>query len=112
MAFVGLVLGVFGMQRYYLKQRIMGTLMSAVFLLGVVLIVSYYAGIVSDMLSAALAFDSGGNFSDIPDLTQALNARPPRLYAGGALCVLGAAWLVIDLFRLPSLVRKYREGRL
>ena len=111
MAFLGLVLGVFGMHRYYLKQRIYGTLLSSVFLSGLLVIFLSYAGMVNEVLTGYLSYSASGNIGHIPDIGMLMVSPPLRVYLGVGLCVVGIVWFFVDLLYLPSAVKKYRAGK-
>ena len=114
MASLGLITGILGMPRYYLKQRFRGSLMSLLFLSGLLLVVyhyiSIYMGIAAQAVDALSSLGSGqADFAQIPSLTPN-NLTPDFItYVGFLFCALGGGWFFIDLFFLPSALKKYNQ---
>lgn len=114
MVFIGLITGIVGLPRYYLKQRMRGSLMSLLFLGGLVLVVhhyiSIYLGIAAQAVDALSNLGSGqANFAQVPTLTP--DALKPDFVTliGFACCALGMGWFLIDLFFLPAAFKKYNR---
>lgn len=115
LAFVGLFFGVLGAHRYYLKHRLRGTLMSALFLTGVLLIaykyISLYAGIINEAVAMLSALDGAQtDLSQIQLFNKEALAPDAKLQIGIILCAVGFVWWLADLFVLPSAVKKYNQG--
>ncbi len=108
MLVLGLLLGIFGLHRYYAGKPVSATLLS---LLSIGALLSFFAGYVGQMaelLSGYTAVLQSGNVAGLPDLTESLSLKGMNdwfLWAI-ALAVPSFLWLLADLFLVPSLVRK------
>jgi len=112
MASLALITGVMGFPRYYLKQRLRGTLMSVLFLGGLLIVVYHYIGIYVGIAAQAVDALSGlgsgqVDFAQIPSFDANTLAPTVSTYFGFVCCGLGLAWWFVDLFLLPSAVKKY-----
>ena len=112
-ALLGILLGIVGLHRFYLRRYISATLMTLLFLTGLFilvseLILSYYS-LLGSLSTALTDISAGGNFSNIPTIptTGPLNAKQAPY--GILACGLGVVWWLADMILLPSMVKKYRQ---
>ena len=115
-ALLGPVLGIFGLQRYYLHRYFSATVMTMLFIVGlmwgVVILLTPHLALLTEV-ATSLSF--GGLSGNISNIEQQLTAAPPeeqrqRLAYAGSLCGISVLWWVLDLFLLPGMVRKYQQG--
>lgn len=105
-AVIGLCLGILGMHRYYLHRRLTATLLSFIFLTGVLLMVYHYTGLIHAVLDAMTATASGNaNFAMLDRAFQTAHEKPPYFYAGSVICGSGICWWFVDLFLLPGMMQ-------
>lgn len=114
MAFLGLLLGIIGLHRFYVRRSFSAMLMSAVFLAGMTLLayeiaIRYYAliDVVSQSSSGLLSFYYG----DSPQINLITEQVPGNssIALGIIICAVGFLWWLVDLLLIPGLVNKYNE---
>lgn len=112
-AVVGLLLGVLGMHRFYLRHHLSAIVLTLVFVVGLFMfvkeIVVQYQALLGQLLGA---LSSGAALHDIPNLEQEVS--PPGNHnraIAGALCGIGLIWWVVDLFLLPGMVKRYNAAQ-
>ncbi|MCH9758136.1 MAG: hypothetical protein K0U19_03395 [Proteobacteria bacterium] len=114
-AILGLLLGIVGMQRYYLRHYISATVMTLIFVGGLFLltfeIILKYYSLLDQLTSSLSALSSGnGQFGNVPQIDTVLQtSNNLNLYLGYVCCAVGGGWWVLDLFLLPKMVREYNE---
>jgi TM2 domain-containing membrane protein YozV len=105
---IGLILGVLGCHRFYLRLYYSGVAMTAGFLVAVFL--SFYEAVafVNQYLSALLDASSGRLYGDIPDIhgLPALVAEAFLSPLPLSLAVVSGVWWCADAFMLRRLVEK------
>ena len=106
LAFVGLLVGVIGLHRFYLNLYHTGGAMLFLFAGGVVAMALAYAQLLSPLIAGLV--QSGGQVSALPEMNY-LNLDPHLRYwfLGGTLsCLASLCWLGVDLIVMSELVEK------
>lgn len=112
MAVVGLLLGIVGMQRFYVRRYVSATLMTAVFIAGLFLltwelIVGYYA-LLNQVTGALAALDGGTpQLGAVPDISSVGRPSDAALLYGKIAGGVGIAWWAVDLLLIPKMVREF-----
>ena len=110
MAILGLVLGIIGMQRFYVRRYLSATLQTLIFLGGLFVfiweIVQHYYNLLNQ-LTASLG--AGATLNTIPEITGG-TVGDIDLVVGYALVGIGGAWWVVDLFLIPFMVKEFNRA--
>lgn len=108
-AVVGILLGVLGMHRFYVRRYLSATLQTALFLIGVVIFVGHYFSQYYGLLNAAVtALSAGGSAGSIPDLSTYTQSSP-YLPIGMWLLAAGGVWWLVDLTQIPKMVNQFNH---
>lgn len=115
MAILGILLGIVGMHRFYLRRYISATLMTGLFLTGLFMLVSEliltYYSLLSSLSTALTGLSAGGNFASIPDIPTLSPLDGDDAVYGLIIGGISVVWWFIDLFLLPSMVKHYQAAR-
>ena len=112
-AFLGLVLGLVGMHRFYLEYMVSGILMMLILIGGIASLVYGYFLVFAPVIEGLVNAAGGGvNFNDIPDLGQLQQFGKGKWFnIGYALCGVSLLWFLVDLLFMPELVRRANDSR-
>lgn len=107
---LGLLTGIFGLPRFYLRQPILGLAISTPFFVGVVMVFAEYAQFMSGTLNAATGILSGSttDLAQLNSLQQGITSLTEQ-YTAFALMGIGVAIFVIELFLIPSACKAYHK---
>lgn len=112
---LGMLLGIFGLHRFYLRQYVRGIVISAPFIIGLVMLFYNYAQFVANTFDSALLMlsSSGGNFHAFGELQLQQGVLGlTNQHIAFVLMGVGIALFILEAFLIPRACRRYQRWQI